>query len=561
MSNRATITIGHDTIEATIDDENRVILAKNRARIGEGKWDGARIVECDASLDDDEEVSERAYSELEREIQAAFRGSFTGSVCAIFRSEKLKRYLAVYPIGALRAGESARLVVYLHDSSIDDALGEVEIESFDGVSAARVVKARIVVECRGSSYGKIFEEQIAAAPSFCSSPCQLFLDEPIADNAEGVTVAVELMLDGRQVAVFSKEFPVEKTMLEPQAPPLTIRVSARKADLHWLIHIPLQLQRDCVGLHSKTSGWTSMASTDRKRLLRLLDGAIGHAADDEQGMLRVNAVGRQLYGYWPDFLKQSYAALRVACGEDFEIQLICDGPFVPWEYTRPNEADAVLCLAHPVARFSPQDEYLAGIEVIRPGIVCAVKPEYDEAPLPYASLELDAAVGSYDVVRLPARLADWRAVLRGDHTRGPVSLLYFLGHGGFDRSTSCAFVWLEDGKAYAIDACGEDLNRRNACGTVVLLNSCVSGKQGEGRDEFGGWPRALMDRGFGGLLAPLYDVVDKYSAAFAVQLLAGLFQQDRPIGRAILDARITLLSDTIGVLSYLYYGNVLTRFG
>ena len=188
------------------------------------------------------------------------------------------------------------------------------------------------------------------------------------------------------------------------------------------------------------------------------------------------------------------------------------------------------------------------------------RPEYSEDPLPCAVLELDAAMGNYDVFLLPARLAEWRSVLRGDHECGAVSLLYFMGHGGIDNSTGRSFVMLEDGPAYANEIYGEDVRLGSLCRSVVLLNSCVSGKQIEGCGKFVGWPRALMDRGFCGLLAPIYEIVDKYSAAFAVQFVAEIFQQRKCVGRAILDARTTLTPDTIGVLSYIYYGNVLTRF-
>jgi len=94
--------------------------------------------------------------------------------------------------------------------------------------------------------------------------------------------------------------------------------------------------------------------------------------------------------------------------------------------------------------------------------------------------------------------------------------------------------------------------------SFVVINACeVAG----GDYELGaidGWPAALGERGFGGVLAPLWAIQDDY-ASLVVRDFITAFRNKRSLGESICRARMADRDKSATPYAYICYGDVMAE--
>jgi hypothetical protein len=92
--------------------------------------------------------------------------------------------------------------------------------------------------------------------------------------------------------------------------------------------------------------------------------------------------------------------------------------------------------------------------------------------------------------------------------------------------------------------------------TLVLLNACEVGATGAVLGTVGGWAEAFSRRKFGGLVAPLWAVIDEDAATVIAELVDMLWHRCMPVGKALTSIRAKYGEDSPTFFSYVFYGDV-----
>ena len=283
--------------------------------------------------------------------------------------------------------------------------------------------------------------------------------------------------------------------------------------------------------------------------------------DDE--FRRVMAgIGERVWRAAPDEFRTAYIKCRSEVGSDFPIQLITADPFVPWEMMKPDseefEADH-LFFDHPICRWPLNVAGELRSEFISADRLSFV-PTYQGADdLPSARSEGEWLEKTLRAVRMTADRATFLDVLDGNHS-ARVGLLHFAGHGRADRGVKDGGVKLQDGwvGVNEVDQSRVKLGRKD--GSLVVLNACESGAGSKFLGMNTGWGTTIANRGFGGLIAPLWEVHDQVAFDLLKLALEPLAEGRQTLGQATTAARKAQSDLSISSFAYLAHGDVMARF-
>ncbi len=285
-----------------------------------------------------------------------------------------------------------------------------------------------------------------------------------------------------------------------------------------------------------------------------------------------NGIGEQLFEATPPCFRQAYWALRAKYGRDFAIQFVSGEPHIPWEFMRPvdrpaGRAEQILCLDHPVGRWLLDFEGTMRAR-LPAGDVVTVAPDYagrgaDVARLAAAQDEAAMLVKQYKARRVePATHAQLLTLLHAADGARPVAVLHFAGHGEFDRgAANGSRVLLADGDLRVNDVRSVDTQLGRRFGTFVVFNACEVGRGTRVLDTIGGWAEAFLHERFGGFVAPLWPAYDVDAEVVMREFFDGAVAGRRPLGEVMRDIRERHADESPTFLSYMYYGDVMGRFG
>lgn len=273
-------------------------------------------------------------------------------------------------------------------------------------------------------------------------------------------------------------------------------------------------------------------------------------------------IGEGIWRATPEKFQMAYIRCRSEVGSDFPIQLITADPFVPWEMMKPDleelEADH-LFFDHPICRWPLNVAGGLRSEFISADRLSFVPTYQGAEDLPSARSEGEWFEKTLCALRMTADRATFLDVLDGNYP-ARVGLLHFAGHGRADSGVKDGGVKLQDGwvGVNEVDQSRVRLGRKD--GSLVVLNACESGAGSKFLGMNTGWGMTIANRGFGGLIAPLWEVHDQ--AAFDLMKLAlePLADGRQTLGQATTAARKAQSDLSISSFAYLAHGDVMARF-
>ncbi|WP_404373814.1 CHAT domain-containing protein [Sphingomonas sp. MMS24-J45] len=283
--------------------------------------------------------------------------------------------------------------------------------------------------------------------------------------------------------------------------------------------------------------------------------------DDE--FRRVMAgIGERVWRATPEKFRTAYIKCRSEVGSDFPIQLITADPFVPWEMMKPDseefEADH-LFFDHPICRWPLNAAGDLRSEFISADRLSFVPTYQGSDDLPSARSEGEWLEKTLRAVRMTADRATFLDVLDGNHS-SRIGLLHFAGHGRADSGVKDGGVKLQDGwvGVNEVDQSRVKLGRKD--GSLVVLNACESGAGSKFLGMNTGWGTTIANRGFGGLIAPLWEVHDQVAFDLMKLALEPLADGRQTLGHATTAARKAQSDLSISSFAYLAHGDVMARF-
>jgi CHAT domain len=279
----------------------------------------------------------------------------------------------------------------------------------------------------------------------------------------------------------------------------------------------------------------------------------------------LRGIGENIWAATPRCFKDLYSELRGRYGARFPIQIVTDEPHVPWEMMYPDanagfeQADH-LFMTHPIARWFCVVE--GGMrERFERGLIASFVPDYaDGTELPAALAEGRQLVKEFGAQARTATYDSFTGFLCDDMPRERVSVLHFAGHAalageaGDSRQEGLRMVdgWVSSSEIHGGVKLGERDN------PFAVLNACSAGASVQPLGVLGGWPSGLAERGFAGILAPVWAVQDEHASSVALHQLAGLIK-GQMLGETMLDARVCYRNASATPYAYLCYGDVMAR--
>lgn len=271
-------------------------------------------------------------------------------------------------------------------------------------------------------------------------------------------------------------------------------------------------------------------------------------------------VGERLWHAAPAAFRTGYLEWRQKLGGNFPIQFLTDDPHVPWEMMKPNATNLDhLFLEHPVARWP-----LTGAQIRRHrlpgGELLSFVPNYaSPEALPSAAVEGAWICSELAGIAMPATRAALLRVFDGKHPAA-VGLIHFAGHGSVHTDLLNGGIEMEDKPVGVGDVFQASVTLGETDWTLVVLNACESGAGSKLLGMNTGWGAAIANRGFGGLIAPLWEVQDEIALAMVKAALPPLLEGNSSLGEAVADARFASRDLSISAFAYLAHGDVMARF-
>src|SRR5262249_36923275 len=131
------------------------------------------------------------------------------------------------------------------------------------------------------------------------------------------------------------------------------------------------------------------------------------------------------------------------------------------------------------------------------------------------------------------------------------------GHGQFGASSADrSRILLEDGSLYLDEVDNQSVLLGEHHRTLVLLNACEIGATGAVLGTVAGWAEAFSRRKFGGLIAPLWAVIDEAAETVSAELLDMVYHRCQPVGKSLTAIRAKYGEDSPTFFSYVFYGDV-----
>ena len=383
-------------------------------------------------------------------------------------------------------------------------------------------------------------------------------------------------VDAAIPAVSAKEIPTATTSgnfsLDTSVPPptMTIEIYSLDKQMMWHLKFPDRVKEECGNLpRSFREILTLKIGNDVVDAPAYVD-SLFRAAGSLSAPLHKSffkGLGERLYELTPKCFKDAYWELVRVYGTGFPIQIISDDPYIPWELIRLGDATHpayYLGVSHPVARWFMEYEGQRPVRIAR-GRVATTAPDYKKRPpLPRLAAALRE---SQDIL---ANLPGVAVAISGDKgsflemfedaKRQDIALIHYAGHGSCSTNqTDMAFLVLENGDVYVYDLRNSDVTLGMNRHPLVFLNACQVGKSGLNLGVIGGFAEALMNRQFGGLVAPLWSVYDDpagtCSTTFIKDVLSG-----STFAEALRKIRAQFGDESPTFLSYIYYGDVMAAY-
>jgi CHAT domain len=278
----------------------------------------------------------------------------------------------------------------------------------------------------------------------------------------------------------------------------------------------------------------------------------------------LQGIGENIWAATPTCFKDLYSELRARHGKHFPIQIVTDEPHVPWEMMYPDgnsgfEQTDHLFMTHPMARWFGEVE--GGMrEQFGSGMIASFVPNYAEGTLPAALEEGRRLVEEFGAEARDATYDSFTSFLRDGVPGKRVSVLHFAGHAaapdGAGHSANEGLQmndgWVSSSEIHG----GVKLGKRDS--PFVVLNACSAGVSARSLGILGGWPARLAERGFGGVLAPIWSIQDEHASSVVLHQLDGLIK-GRTLGETMLEARVCYRNASATPYAYLCYGDVMAR--
>lgn len=343
------------------------------------------------------------------------------------------------------------------------------------------------------------------------------------------------------------------------APQLTVKIIAYGGvgKYLWSLNAP---QGRGLGL-SSWSGLSDIGRSTGDFALGLLKGCPRLKPGQHANVLQ--GIGEDIWRATPQEFRDLYRDLRKKLGRGFPIQVVTDEPHVPWEMMHPtgdagiDDADH-LFMAHPISRWFLSSEGRMPA-VFRPGSIASFVPEYDDGSgLPAAIAEGQWLVSNLSAASIEATYDKFTRFWATDVPAEPVAVLHFAGHGQAEDAANGKLKLL-DGWVFSSEVnSGVKLGQR--FGTFMVINACEVGASDYRLGLVSGWAARLADRGFGGVLAPLWAVQDEHASGVVRDYLAN-FVGGRPLGEAMLAARVAYREKSSTPYAYVCHGDVMASMG
>lgn len=297
---------------------------------------------------------------------------------------------------------------------------------------------------------------------------------------------------------------------------------------------------------------------DRQFADDLLRNCPGLAQDAYRQVMR--GVGERLWASAPARFRAAFLDWRHRIGEGFPIQFVTDDPHVPWEMMKPDDAGIDhLFLEHPVARW-PLTRGGVRRHALPEGAVLSFVPRYGAGDtLPSALLEGEWLRDTFEALEMTADRSTFMNLLESGYAE-TVGVLHFAGHGVADTGIANGGIELEDAVVSVIEVnqSAVVLGRRD--GTLVILNACETSAGSRMLGMNTGWGAALAERGFGGLVAPLWEVEDGVALTMLQTMGPSLLEGRSTLGEALAEARRESAEVSVSAFAYLAHGDVMARF-
>jgi CHAT domain-containing protein len=159
-------------------------------------------------------------------------------------------------------------------------------------------------------------------------------------------------------------------------------------------------------------------------------------------------------------------------------------------------------------------------------------------------------------VTMTARTDAFFDVLDGRYPKS-VAMIHFAGHGRVDTGQRDGGIQLEDDFVGVVDVDQTRTVVGLECATLVLLNACETSAGARMLGTNTGWGAAIAARGFGGLVAPLWEVDDAMALEMMKAALPPLMEKRQTLGEALRTARQAHRAASASAFAYLAHGDVM----
>ncbi|WP_264048930.1 CHAT domain-containing protein [Methylobacterium flocculans] len=279
----------------------------------------------------------------------------------------------------------------------------------------------------------------------------------------------------------------------------------------------------------------------------------------------LRGIGERIWKATPGHFKSLFAELRAIHGPRFPIQFVTNDPHVPWEMMYPDanagiaDADHIF-MSHPVARWFGECEG-GMLEGFSKGRIVSFVPEYDDGSgLPDAVEEGRKLISEHGAEIGEATCGGFTNFLCRSQPDARVSILHFAGHAnppGERGEAGSEGLRMSDGWVSHMEVNGGVVLGMED-GTFAVLNACSIGVANHTLGVVGGWPASLADRGFGGILAPIWAIQDSLASSVVHDQITGLLN-GQTLGEAMREARECYRNASATPYAYLCHGDVMAR--
>ncbi|WP_172352342.1 CHAT domain-containing protein [Mesorhizobium sp. NZP2298] len=276
----------------------------------------------------------------------------------------------------------------------------------------------------------------------------------------------------------------------------------------------------------------------------------------------LQGIGESIWAVSPKAFQELYRDLRKKFGPSFPIQLVTDEPYVPWEMMFPDDQAGIdqpdhLFMTHPMSRWFLQSEGRMR-DSFAAGSIASFVPTYDDGTeLPAALAEGEWLVSQLGATAMEATyqsLTDFWGPKAPSET---VTVLHFAGHGVAGDGGN-AKLRLSDKSWLTCHDINSRVKLGRSFGTFMVINACEVATSDYQLGLVSGWAARLAERGFGGVLAPLWAVQDE-TASNVVRDYLQLFIDGSSIGDAMLKARAGHREKSSTPFAYVCHGDVMAK--